>query len=85
MVGPLTDLVCRPVADDVQPSGTGDDLAGNEEGDQRVGDAAELAAPGDQVVLVTTVGVAPGIDVVLQHVDAGVDALVGHPLLGVHG
>ena len=52
------------------------DLAGDEERDQHVGDPGELALPGDQVVLVASVGVARRVGVVLEEVDVAGDALL---------
>lgn len=61
-----------------------DELAGDEEGQQHVGDPGELPGPGHQVVLVAAVGVARGVGVVLEQEDVAADALVGEPALGVH-
>ena len=60
-----------------------DQLAGDQERQQHVGDPGELPGPHDQVVLVAAVGVARGVGVVLEQVDVAADALVGQPLLGV--
>ena len=60
-----------------------DELAGDEEGQQDVGDPGELPCPRDQVVLVAAVGVARGVGVVLEQVDVAADALVDQPPLGV--
>ena len=64
-------------------AGPDDDLAGDQERDQHVGQPAELAGAADQVVLVAAVGVAGGVGVVLEQVDVAGDALVVQPLLGV--
>ena len=63
--------------------GTADDLPGDQERDQDVGQAAELAMAPDQVVLVTAVGVARGVGVVLEQVDVAGDALFPQPPVGV--
>ena len=60
-----------------------DQLAGDQERQQHVGDPGELAGPHDQVVLVAAVRVARRVGVVLEQVDVAADALVGQPLLGV--
>ena len=60
-----------------------DELAGDQERQQHVGDPGELAGPHDQIVLVAAVGVARRVGVVLEQVDVAADALVGQPLLGV--
>jgi hypothetical protein len=51
--------------------------------DQDVREPAELAVPGDQVVLVAAVRVAGGVGVVLEQVDLTGDALVVQALLRV--
>ena len=60
-----------------------DQLAGDQERQQHIGDAGELAGPHDQIVLVAAVRVARRVGVVLEQVDVAADALVGQPLLGV--
>ncbi len=64
-------------------AGAADELAGDQERQQHVGDPGELAGPHDQVVLVAAVGVARRVGVVLEQVDVAADALVAQPLLGV--
>jgi hypothetical protein len=64
-------------------AGPADELPGDEERDQDVGEAAELAVAGDEVVLVAPVRVAGRVGVVLEQVDLAGDALVVQPLLGV--
>ena len=64
-------------------AGAADDLPGDQERDQDVGEPAELAVPADQVVLVAAVGVAGGVGVVLEQVDVAGDALLAQPPLGV--
>src|SRR5699024_8240346 len=66
-------------------AGAGDDLAGDQEGQQVPGQAGELAAPVHEVVLVGAEGVAGGVDVVLEQVDAGVLAGLGQALIGLGG
>ncbi len=60
-----------------------DQLAGDQERQQHIGDPGELTGPHDQVVLVAAVGVARRVGVVLEQVDVAADALVGQALLGV--
>ena len=60
-----------------------DELAGDQERQQHVGDPGELACPHDQVVLMAAVRVTRRVGVVLEEVDVAADALVGQPLLGV--
>ncbi len=64
-------------------AGPADQLAGDQEGKQHVGDPGKLAGPHDQVVLVAAVGVARRVGVVLEQIDVAADAFVGKPLLGV--
>src|SRR5690606_30945829 len=61
---------------------------GDEEGDELVHGPLEVPPPAQQVVLVAAEGVALGVDVVLQQVDASANALLGEPggrLLGQVG
>src|SRR5208282_1901429 len=58
---------------------TADDLPGDQERDQDVGQPAELAVPADQVVLMAAVGVARRVRVVLEQVDVTGDALFTQP------
>ena len=60
-----------------------DQLAGDQERQQHIGDPGELTGPHDQIVLVAAVRVARRVGVVLEQVDVAADALVGQPLLGV--
>jgi hypothetical protein len=64
-------------------AGAADQLAGDQERQEHVGDPGELAGPGDTEVLVATVGVAGRVGVVLEQEDVAADALVGQPALGV--
>ena len=64
-------------------AGPDDDLPGDQERDEHVGQPGELAGPADEVVLVAAVGVAGRVGVVLEQVDLAGDALVVQPLLGV--
>src|SRR5580693_1400604 len=60
-----------------------DELAGDQERQQHIGDAGELARPHDQVVLMAAIRVAGRVGVVLEQIDVAADAFVGEPLLGV--
>jgi hypothetical protein len=64
-------------------AGAADELAGDQEWQQHIGDAGELARANDQVVLVAAIRVARRIGVVLEQVDVAADALVGQALLCV--
>ena len=64
-------------------AGAADDLPGDEEGDQHVGEPAELAVPPYEVVLVTAVGVAGRVGVVLEQIDVARDPLLAEATLGV--
>src|SRR6185436_11585343 len=64
-------------------AGAAGDLAADQERDQDVGKLLELPGAADEVVLVTAIGVARRVGVVLEDVDLAGDALVGYPLLGV--
>jgi hypothetical protein len=79
----LGDAVGRPTRGLGDLAGAHDDLAGDEERDQHVGQTGELAGPADQVVLVAPVGVARGVGVVLEQVDLAGDALVVEALFGI--
>ena len=83
VLGALGDAVRRAARGLGDLAGAHDDLPGHQERDQHVGQAAELAGPADQVVLVAAVGVAGRVGVVLEQVDLAGDALVVQPLLGV--
>src|SRR5581483_6419386 len=60
-----------------------DQLAGNEERQQHVGNAGKFTGADDQIILVATVGIARRVGVVLEQVDVAAYALVGEALLGV--
>ena len=64
-------------------AGAADQLPGDQERDQYVGQLGEVAVPADQVVLVAAVAVAGRVGVVLEQVDVAEDALVVQPLLRV--
>ena len=83
VLGPLADAVDRAARGLQHLAGAADDLPGDQERDQHVGQPAELAVPADQVVLVAAVGVAGGVGVVLEQVDVAGDALFAQPPLGV--
>jgi hypothetical protein len=63
--------------------GTADDLPGDQERDQDVGEPAEFPVPSHEVVLVAAVGVARGVRVVLEQVDVPGDAFLAQPPVGV--
>ena len=84
VLGPLGQAVHRAARGLQHLAGAADQLAGDQERQQHVGDPGELAGPGDQVVLVAAVGVAGRVGVVLEQVDVAADALVHQPPLGVH-
>ena len=65
-------------------AGTADQLSGDQERQQHVGDPGELSGPHDQIILVTAIGVAGRVRVVLEQVDISADALIGQPLFGVN-
>jgi hypothetical protein len=83
MCSALRDAVARPARGLGDLSGADDDLAGDQERDQHVGQAAELARAADQVVLVAAVGIAGRVGVVLEEVDLPGDSFVVEALLGV--
>ena len=83
VLGPLGQAVDRPARGLQHLAGAADQLPGHQERDEDVGQPAELAVAGHQVVLVTAVGVAGRVGVVLEQVDVAGDALVVQPLLGV--
>ena len=64
-------------------SGAADQLPGNQERQQYIGDPGELPGADDQVILVAAVRIAGRVGVVLEQIDVAADALVGQPLLGV--
>jgi hypothetical protein len=64
-------------------AGTDDELAGDEERDQHLGQPVELPVSADQVVLVAAVGVARRVGVVLEQEDLPRDALLVEAPLGV--
>src|SRR5690606_28961684 len=63
----------------------GEDLPGDEERHQHLGSAREVGPASDQVVLVAAVGVARRVEVVLEQVDAPLDAVGLQPRLRVLG
>src|SRR5690606_22012798 len=64
-------------------AGAADQLPGDQERDQNVGQSAELTVPAHEVVLVAAVRVAGGVGVVLEQVDIAGDALVVQSAFGV--
>ena len=83
VLGALADAVHRPARGRQHLAGAADQLPGDQERDQHVGQPGELAVPADQVVLVAAVGVAGRVGVVLEQVDVAGDALFVQPPLGV--
>jgi hypothetical protein len=64
--------------------GTADDLPGDQERNQQVGQPAELALPADLVIFAATAGVPGRICAGLEQVDVGGDTRFAQPPLGVH-
>ena len=83
MLGPLADAVDGAARGVQHLAGAADDLPGDQERHQDVGEPGELAVPADQVVLVAAVGVAGRVGVVLEQVDVAGDPLLAQPPLGV--
>src|SRR5690606_42108179 len=73
-IRPLGDGVGRPWRGLGQVAGTQEYLTGDQERDEDGDRAVEVLVPADQVVLVTSVGVAGRIGVVLEDVDLAADA-----------
>ena len=69
------------VRDDL--AGAGEDLATDEIRDEHLFEAGQVVDPLDAVVLVTAVGVAGRVRVVLEQVDVAADAFVAQLALGV--
>ena len=84
VLGPLGDAVHGAPGRLEDLPRAGEDLAADEERDQDVGEAGEVALPLDEVVLVAAVGVAGRVGVVLEQVHLTPDALLPQPLLGRH-
>ena len=59
-------------------------LPGDEERNEDVGEPGEFPVPGHQIVLVASVGVAGRVGVVLEQVDVARDPLLVQPAFGVH-
>ncbi len=83
VVGTLAQAVHRPARGLQDLAGPGDELAGDEERDEPIGQPGELATALHEVVLVAAVGVARRVGVVLEQVDVAVDALLPQAPLGV--
>ena len=83
VLGPLAHAVDRPAGRLQHLAGAADELPGDEERDEYVGHPAEVAGPGDEVVLVAAVRVSGRVGVVLEQVDVAGDALLGEASLGV--
>src|SRR4051812_8129469 len=84
VLGALADAEDRAAGGLQHLAGAGDHLPGDEKRDEYVGQPAELAMAADEVVLVTAVGVAGGVGVVLEQVDVPGDAFLAQAALGVH-
>ena len=84
VLGALADAVHRAPGSLQHLACPADNLPGDQERDQDVGQPAELAVPADQVVLVAPVGVAGRVGVVLEQVDVPGDALFPEPPVRVH-
>src|SRR5699024_1397613 len=83
VVGALAEAVLRAAGGEADVTGTGEDLPGDQERDEHIGHPGKVPAALDEVVLVAAVGVAGRVEVVLEQVDAPVDAVGGEPFLGV--
>ena len=64
-------------------AGPREDLPGDEEGDERLGQPLEADVTADQVVLVAAVGVARRVGVVLEEQDVAGDPVLAQALLGL--
>ena len=64
-------------------AGPGEDLPGDEEGDQGLGESLERDVAADQVVLVAAVRVTGRVGVVLEEQDVAGDPVFAQPLLGL--
>ena len=84
MIGTLAHAVARPARGAEDFSGSCEDLARNEEGDESLGESKEIRGPVNEKVLVATVGIARGVGVVLEQIDVAGDALLAESLLGIH-
>ena len=82
VLGPLRDAVHRAACRLQHLARSGVDLPGDEERDEDVGELGEVAVTLDEVVLVTAVGVARGVGVVLEEEDLAADAFLAQALLG---
>ena len=82
VLGPLADAEHRATCCLEDLSGACVDLSADQERDQYFGIAAEVVLTGGAVILVTAVGVAGRVGVVLEQVDLAPDALFAQPLLG---
>src|SRR5690606_22209275 len=81
--GPLGQAVDRPARRLQHLARAADQLPGDQERDEDVGQPAELPVPRDEIVLVAAVRVAGRVGVVLEQVDLAGDPLVVQTLLGV--
>ena len=85
LVGALGELEARRRGGGVDPPVPHQDLACHEEGDERVGDLAEVAPPMQQVVFVTAIRVALRVQVVAEQVQRQVGAQLRQRLVGLDG
>src|SRR5262249_53053943 len=81
--GALTDAVDGTASRRHHLASPADQLTGHQKRDEDVREPAELTVPSDEVVLMTAIGVARGVGVVLEQEDVPRDALVVKPLLRV--
>src|SRR5262249_28874701 len=82
VLGPLAHAVHRAARGLEHLAGAGVHLARHEERDQDVSELGEVAVAFDEIVLVTAVGVAGRVGVVLEEEDLAPDALLPQALLG---
>ncbi len=81
VLGPLREAVVEAAGGLEYLARPREDLPGDEERDQALGQALEGHVAADQVVLVTAVGVARGVGVVLEEEDVAGDPVLAKPLL----
>src|SRR5690625_4604513 len=83
VLGALADAIQRAPGGLQDLAGPADDLAGDQEGNEDVGQTPELPVPSHEVVLMAAVGVARRVGVVLEQVDVTGDAFFVQALLGI--
>ena len=79
MLGPLAQAEDGASGGLEHLAGPGEDLPADQEGNQHLGVVGEVIPPAGQVVLVTAVGVARRVGVVLEQVDVASDPLLAQP------